>query len=84
MPPLWGCFRPGGVLRDSLTNEIPVLFRKEIYATACLAGAVVYLILHHFGLERDLNLLISLFLIIIIRLVAVKYKLSLPSLGWVK
>lgn len=74
----------GGVLRDSLTNAIPVLFRKEIYATACLAGAVVYLIFHHFGMGRDLNLLISLLLIIVIRLVAVKYKLSLPSLGWVK
>jgi uncharacterized membrane protein YeiH len=71
----------GGVIRDTLTNEIPILFRKEIYASACLAGAIVYLIGNHFGLGRDINLLMSISLIISIRLVAVKYKLSLPTLG---
>src|SRR5690606_8448659 len=35
----------GGVIRDTLTNEVPVLFHKEIYATACLAGAILYLVL---------------------------------------
>lgn len=70
----------GGVLRDTLTNEIPILFRKEIYASACLAGAILYLILNYFGLERDYNLLISMSVVITIRLIAVKYKLSLPSL----
>jgi len=68
----------GGVFRDTLTNEIPILFRKEIYASACLAGATLYLILNYFGLERDYNMLISISLIISIRLIAVKYKLSLP------
>lgn len=71
----------GGVIRDTLTNEIPILFRKEIYASACLAGAILYLVCNHFGLERDINLLVSMSLIISIRLVAVKYKLSLPTLG---
>jgi len=70
----------GGVIRDTLTNEIPILFRKEIYASACLAGAILYLILNYFGLERDWNLLISVAAIITIRLVAMKYKLSLPRL----
>ncbi|WP_268033394.1 trimeric intracellular cation channel family protein [Algoriphagus sp. PAP.12] len=70
----------GGVIRDTLTNEIPILFRKEIYASACLAGAILYLILNYFGLERDWNLLISVAAIIAIRLVAMKYKLSLPRL----
>lgn len=70
----------GGVFRDTLTNEIPILFRKEIYASACLAGATLYLILNYFGLERDYNMLISISLIISIRLIAVKYKLSLPRL----
>lgn len=70
----------GGVIRDTLTNEIPILFRKEIYASACLAGAVLYLILNHYGLERNYNLLISMSLIISIRLIAMKYKLSLPRL----
>ncbi|OOG70651.1 trimeric intracellular cation channel family protein [Algoriphagus sp. A40] len=71
----------GGVIRDTLTNEIPILFRKEIYASACLAGAVVYLILDYFGVERNYNLLISMALIISVRMIAMKYKLSLPRLG---
>lgn len=71
----------GGVIRDTLTNVIPVLFRKEIYASACLAGAIVYLILNHWGMDRDINLMVSLTLIMSIRLLAVKYGLSLPKLG---
>ncbi|MDX5338307.1 MAG: trimeric intracellular cation channel family protein [Cyclobacteriaceae bacterium] len=70
----------GGVIRDTLTNEIPILFRKEIYASACLVGAVVYLLLDYFGLERSYNLLLSMSIIISIRLIAMKYKLSLPRL----
>jgi len=71
----------GGVIRDTLTNEIPVIFRKEIYATACLFGAIVYLVLDiHTPLERNYNLLISIAVIICIRLLAVKFKLTLPGL----
>jgi uncharacterized membrane protein YeiH len=70
----------GGVIRDTLTNETPVIFRKEVYATACLAGAVVYLILDlHTSLDRNINLLVSIAVIIIIRILAVKYNLSLPG-----
>ncbi|NVJ86427.1 MAG: trimeric intracellular cation channel family protein [Algoriphagus sp.] len=70
----------GGVIRDTLTNEIPILFRKEIYASACLAGAILYLVLNYFGLDRDWNLLISMSTVISIRMIAVKYQLSLPRL----
>lgn len=70
----------GGVIRDTLTNELPVIFRKEIYATACLAGAIVYLLIDiHTPLERNYNLSISILVIIFIRLVALKFKLSLPG-----
>ncbi|MEX1241760.1 MAG: trimeric intracellular cation channel family protein [Cyclobacteriaceae bacterium] len=69
----------GGVIRDVLTNETPVLFRKEIYATACLAGAILYLILFQAGLDRNINLVVSIILIFIIRMLAVKYKLALPN-----
>ncbi|WP_226389771.1 trimeric intracellular cation channel family protein [Penaeicola halotolerans] len=71
----------GGVLRDTLTNEMPIIFRKEIYATACLAGAILYITLDNFEVTRNFNLLASMSLIITIRLFAVRYKLSLPSLG---
>lgn len=70
----------GGVIRDTLTNELPVIFRKEIYATACLAGAIVYLVIDIYTpLERNYNLSISILVIIFIRLVALKFKLSLPG-----
>ncbi len=70
----------GGVIRDTLTNEIPILFRKEIYASACLAGAVLYVVLNYYGLERDYNLLISMSVVISIRLISMRYQLSLPRL----
>ena len=69
----------GGVIRDVLTNETPVLFRKEVYATACLAGAILYLILFKVGLDRHINLVLSIVVIFVIRILAVKYKLSLPN-----
>jgi len=69
----------GGVIRDVLTNETPVIFRREIYATACLSGAVLYLILYRAGVPRDANLLVSSLLIVIVRVLAVKYKLALPT-----
>jgi uncharacterized membrane protein YeiH len=69
----------GGVLRDILTNEVPVIFKKEIYATACLAGAFVYLILENFGYTRGLSFGVSILLICVIRIIAVKYNLSLPK-----
>ena len=71
----------GGVIRDTLTNEIPILFRKEIYASACLAGAILYVVLNHYELVRDYNLLISMSVVISIRLISMRYKLSLPRLG---
>ena len=70
----------GGVIRDTLTNEVPVIFRKEIYATACLSGAACYLLLQNV-LARDLNMILSIILIVIIRIIAVKFKLTLPKLG---
>lgn len=69
----------GGVLRDVLTNEIPVIFRKEIYATACLAGAFLYLALDYISVERNISIVIAMLLIFVIRVIAVKYNISLPK-----
>jgi len=69
----------GGVIRDTLTNEVPVLFHKEIYATACLAGAILYLTLFRFEVSRDINFLLSGALIVLTRVLAVRYNLSLPK-----
>src|SRR5690606_22168246 len=69
----------GGVIRDTLTNSTPVIFRKEIYATACLAGAILFLILDSWEFHRTFNFIISGTLIIIIRVLAVYKKWSIPK-----
>ncbi len=69
----------GGVIRDILCNEIPVIFRKEIYATACLIGALAYIILFDLGVDKDVIYVITSLIVISIRLVVVKYKIALPS-----
>lgn len=70
----------GGVIRDILCNEIPVIFRKEIYATACFSGGVLFFALTYFEIEPRIALVLSGLLVISIRLAAVKFKLALPSL----
>lgn len=67
----------GGVIRDVLTNEIPLIFRKEIYATACLAGAIVFLMLSSFSPYPTVNMLLSMLIVFIIRYFAVKKGWSL-------
>ena len=72
------CF--GGVIRDILCNEIPVIFRKEIYATACILGGLTYFLLLQFLEDRNYLFVIAGIVVITIRLIAVRYKISLPSL----
>ena len=69
----------GGVIRDILCNEIPIIFRKEVYATACIAGGIFYFILKTFPIEKDFVFALPILVVIVIRLLAVRYKLSLPS-----
>lgn len=69
------CF--GGVIRDVLTNEVPLIFRKEIYATACFVGGIVYVFIKKVSDLVDLNILISILIVILIRYFAVKKKWTL-------
>jgi uncharacterized membrane protein YeiH len=69
----------GGVIRDTLLNEIPLIFAKEIYATACIIGAVLFTGLLYLNVDSNAAASISMSLIIIIRIIAVKYKLALPK-----
>ena len=69
----------GGVIRDTLINEIPLIFAKEIYATACIAGAVLFTTLLYFKIDSNIAAILSMSIIIIIRILAVKYKLALPK-----
>lgn len=70
------CF--GGVVRDVLTNEIPLIFQKEVYATACFAGAVVYLITSLFPLPNYVEMIPPIIVVITIRVLAVYFKWEIP------
>lgn len=70
----------GGVIRDVLTRKVPLIFKKEIYASACLSGGVVYLLLGKLNLNHDLQFIIAASVIILIRTIAVVYELELPKI----
>ncbi|UGU17121.1 trimeric intracellular cation channel family protein [Sinomicrobium kalidii] len=72
------CF--GGVVRDILCNDIPVIFHREIYATACVAGGGAYFLLGFLPIPEDILFILSILIVITIRLLAVKFKLALPSI----
>jgi len=72
------CF--GGVIRDILCNEIPVIFRKEVYATACILGAASYFLLRQQPMNIEYAYVGAILATIIIRLLAVKFKISLPNI----
>jgi uncharacterized membrane protein YeiH len=89
--PFWVCIvmgtitgSVGGVVRDVLLNEVPLLFRKDIYALACVAGGVVYFICNYFNLATGLTELIAALTVIAIRLIALKFHLHLPTLKPIK
>lgn len=68
----------GGMIRDVLCNEIPLIFRKEIYASAGLIGAGLYLLISKTALPMEWNFCITVAVVTAIRLVAVKYHVGLP------
>ncbi|EMQ93853.1 MULTISPECIES: trimeric intracellular cation channel family protein [Xanthomarina] len=72
------CF--GGVIRDILCNEIPVIFRKEIYATACILGGFSYFLIKKLPIDIDLAFVIAGLIVILVRLLAIRFKISLPTL----
>jgi len=70
----------GGVIRDILCNEIPVIFRKEIYATACVIGGLSYFFLRKLPLDDEYVYLAAILIVIGIRLMAVRFKIVLPNI----
>ncbi len=85
--PFWVCIimgtmtgTLGGVLRDVLLNEVPLLFRRDIYALACIAGGAVYFICRHFDMPIGVTEVIAATIVITSRLIAVKFHVHLPQL----
>lgn len=71
------CF--GGVIRDILANKIPIIFHKEIYATACFAGGLVYFLLQALSIPSFLISLTTFLIVFVIRILAIYFDLKLPS-----
>ena len=85
--PFWvaiimGCITgsAGGVIRDVLLNNEPVIFHKEIYAIACVLGGLAYWALAAMGLSTELSAVVSFCVTCLIRFLAVRYHISLPTL----
>lgn len=70
----------GGVMRDICINEVPLIFRKEIYALACAAGGGLYFGLLALGIDDRICGIICIISIFVIRALAIKYKLGVPIL----
>lgn len=70
----------GGVVRDVLCNVVPLIFRGEIYATACLSGAILYIGLKELALNYHISMVITIIFIIVVRVFAVKRHWMLPRM----
>lgn len=86
--PIWVCIvmgtitgSVGGVIRDILLNEVPLLLRKDIYALACVAGGLVYFGCLYLQFSTSLTELIAASVVIFIRIIALKFHIHLPVLN---
>ena len=68
----------GGVMRDVICNEIPLIFQKEIYATACLFGSLVFICLRELQTPHWLDTGVAMLAVLLTRLAAIRWHLSLP------
>jgi len=75
MGTMTGCF--GGMIRDVLANEIPLIFRKELYAACCIAGASAYVLLLDY-FSSTISAIAAFTIILLLRLMAIKWQLMIP------
>jgi uncharacterized membrane protein YeiH len=68
----------GGVLRDVITAQVPLILRRDIYATAAIVGVALYLLLQAFGLQRSAAFGAGMAVVIALRLLAIHWSLQLP------
>ena len=85
--PFWVCIMMGtitgsigGVIRDVIINEVPLLFRKDLYAIACVLGGIVYFVCYQFKILIPFHELIAALAVILTRIIAIKFHLQLPLL----
>lgn len=70
----------GGVIRDTLVNELPLIFDRQVYATACLAGALLFWAGRSLAIDPAVNFWLASGTITIIRLVAIRRGWALPRI----
>lgn len=69
----------GGLIRDVLINEMPLILRRDIYAVACIIGGLVFALCYWLDMNRALINIISASTVMLIRFIAVRYKIQLPT-----
>jgi uncharacterized membrane protein YeiH len=69
----------GGMIRDVLSGRVPMVLQREVYASACLAGAALLWLLYHTPVPRPWALLASALTVIVLRLLAIRHNWSLPK-----
>ena len=69
----------GGVMRDVICNEIPLIFKKEIYATACILGSLVFIALRELHTPHWLDTGVAMLTVLAVRLAAIHWHLGLPQ-----
>jgi uncharacterized membrane protein YeiH len=69
----------GGVIRDVLSNEVPLIMRREIYASACIIGGSLLVLMQQLSVPNELALLLAAASVILLRILAINFNWSLPK-----
>ncbi len=85
--PVWVCVSMatvtgifGGIIRDILINEIPIIFTQELYAVACILGGVLFAVLNYLNVDLMITEVATALFVLLIRVLATRYRIKLPIL----
>lgn len=68
----------GGMIRDTLAGEVPFVLKKEVYASASIAGSILFIVLHRANIGMNINILITSVIVTLIRIIAIYKNWNLP------
>jgi len=68
----------GGVIRDMLSNRVPLILRREIYASPCIAGSALLYAGHMLGLNYAISAIAAVALVVVVRILAIRHNWALP------
>jgi uncharacterized membrane protein YeiH len=72
----------GGIIRDMICNEIPLVLQQEIYITAALTGGILYFALHNLGVSAWIADISAMATIFTLRMLAIRYDWQFPTIEW--